>query len=405
MKLTAWKQSMAKGNLHWFDIVYAAVRTSWLVLALRDLIANPERILPTSHPIITTGAIGLVAGWITACFLIPLLCYFSRKLKPYSPLIELVLIAPLILFLAGEPSAFDLYNLPVFTIGYFTFRKRYAWFYVPTVLLIPGLAGVLYDYPIEAIANEWLDNSIMFIIGICFRIMINAHLKMRTMMQIIKDQNQTLELYARQIEELAIVEERNRIARELHDTVGHTFTSTILGMEAVYYQMDASPAAARDSLKQLIDYARTGFTDVRRNIHQMAVYEDERSLSKSLAKISDDFGVHTGTRVVVEISGEEPDRLSASEAVRVTLIRCLQEALTNAKRHGHATEIAVKLSYAPGQIAMTVVDNGIGQDHIETGFGLNAMNNRIASLNGTLEIRSQVNQGTSVACTIPLKAG
>ena len=347
----------------------------------------------------------MVAGWITACFLIPLLCYFSRKLKPYSPLIELVLIAPLILFLAGEPSAFDLYNLPVFTIGYFTFRKRYAWFYVPTVLLIPGLAGVLYDYPIEAIANEWLDNSIMFIIGICFRIMINTHLKMRTMMQIIKDQNQTLELYARQIEELAIVEERNRIARELHDTVGHTFTSTILGMEAVYYQMDASPAAARDSLKQLIDYARTGFTDVRRNIHQMAVYEDERSLSKSLAKISDDFGVHTGTRVVVEISGEEPDRLSASEAVRVTLIRCLQEALTNAKRHGHATEIAVKLSYAPGQIAMTVIDNGIGQDHIETGFGLNAMNNRIASLNGTLEIRSQVNQGTSVACTIPLKAG
>lgn len=405
MRLSALKTSMAKGIWHWFDIVYAAVRTSWLVLALRDLIANPERILPASHPIITTGAIGLIACWITACYLIPLIFYFSRKLQPYSPMIELVLIAPLILFLAGEPSAFDLYNLPVFTIGYFTFRRRYVWLYVPTVILIPGLAGVIYDYPIGQIANEWLDNSIMFIIGICFRVMINAHLRMQAMVQIIKDQNQTLELYARQIEQLTIVEERNRIARELHDTVGHTFTSTILGMEAVYYQMDASPAAAKDSLKQLIEYARTGFTDVRRNIHQMAVYEAERSLSKSLTKISEDFGEYTGTQVTVEVIGEEPDKLSASEAVRVALIRCLQEALTNAKRHGHATEVHVKLRYEPGQIAMTVSDNGIGQEQIESGFGLNAMNNRIATLHGTLEISSKVHLGTSVTCTIPLKAG
>jgi signal transduction histidine kinase len=390
---------------HWFDIVFVAVRTSWFVLALRDLHANPEQIPNYSNLLITTGVIGLVAFWLTACYLVPLVFYFSKKLRPVSPIIEISMFGPLILYLAAEPTAFYLYNLPVFTVGYFLFRKQYAWLYLPTVVFIPVLAGVIYDYPIDMISSEWLDNTIMFIIGVSFRAMITAHIKMKEMVRIIQDQNQTLEVYSKQIERLTIVEERNRIAGELHDTVGHTFTSTILGMEAVYLQMEKTPALARDNLKQLAEYARMGFDDVRRNIHQIAIHEDEKSLVRSLTKISTEFGEYTGTLVSMEIIGEEPQKLSASESIKITLIRCLQEALTNAKRHGHATEITVHLVFRPESISMIIIDNGSGVENIASGFGLTSMNNRITGLNGSLEVSSKTNFGTRVSCVIPMKAG
>jgi signal transduction histidine kinase len=404
LRQTAWKK-IVKGKWHWFDLVFLAVRTSWLILALRDLRVNPEQIIEASNPLLTTGALALVALWLTASYLIPLVFYFSKKLKPYSPLIELVLMGPLVLYFAGEPGVFDLYNLPVFTVGYFSFRKKYAWYYLPTVIVIPLLAGWIYDYPLKMIANEMLDNTVMFIIGICLRAMITGHTRMKEMVQIIQDQNQTLELYSKQIKQLTIVEERNRIASELHDTVGHTFTSTILGMEAVYYQMDHAPDVAKAQLKELVEFARTGYEDVRRNIHQMAVYENEKSLVKSLAEIAAEFGEHTRTHVVVEVTGEEQEPFITPESIRIALIRCLQEALTNAKRHGRATEITVSLTFTPQSISMKVVDNGTGQEKISAGFGLNAMNQRITGLNGTMEISSKANLGTSLTCTIPLKAG
>lgn len=187
--------------------------------------------------------------------------------------------------------------------------------------------------------------------------------------------------------------------------MGHTFTSTILGMEAVYYQMDHAPDVAKAQLKELVEFARTGYEDVRRNIHQMAVYENEKSLVKSLAEIAAEFGEHTRTHVVVEVTGEEQEPFITPESIRIALIRCLQEALTNAKRHGRATEITVSLTFTPQSISMKVVDNGTGQEKISAGFGLNAMNQRITGLNGTMEISSKANLGTSLTCTIPLKAG
>jgi len=280
----------------------------------------------------------------------------------------------------------------------------YDWLYLPTVVLIPVLAGVLYDYPLEMISNELLDNTIMFVIGVCFRMMISAHLKMKEMMRTIQHQNHTLEMYAGQIEKLTITEERNRIAGELHDTVGHTFTSTILGMEAVCLLMDKAPEQAKEQLKQLAEYARVGFEDARRHIHQIAVQEDEPSLAERLSRISDEFGEYTGTRVSMEVSGEEP-LAAASESVKIAFIRCLQETLTNAKRHGHATEIRVQLAFRPESVALTVTDNGSGAENLSGGFGITSMNNRVASLNGTLEISSKAGAGTRVVCTIPLKAG
>lgn len=392
-----------KGKWHWFDVVFVVIRTSWYILALQDLYKNPNQFIGVRNIFISTGLLGLVTIWLTVCFLVPLIFYFSKKLMYLSPFVELVLLGSLFLFLASEETSFQLYNLPVFTVGYFCFRLIYTWLYIPTVILVPVMAGVLYDYPFTMISNRVIDNTIMFAIGVCFRTMISSHFKMKEMVNIIQEQNKTLENYSKQIEHLTIMEERNRLASELHDTVGHTFTSTILGMEAVYHQMEQSPKEAKEYLKKLAHYAREGYSDVRRNIHQIATQEDEKPLINSLTEICDDFTHHTGALVHFNVCKEAEH--SQTETVKLSLIRCLQEALTNAKRHGQASEITVDLTLSPQLIRMSVKDNGTGVESIIPGFGLTSMENRMKSVNGRLQVISNKAHGTIVTCEIQMKTG
>lgn len=89
---------------------------------------------------------------------------------------------------------------------------------------------------------------------------------------------------------------------------------------------------------------------------------------------------------------------------KLVLYRCLQESLTNASRHGQASSIQVILQYDPAQVMLQVHDNGMGKEHIQYGFGLTGMSDRLAALQGKLYIDSQIDEGTMVTCTIPNQA-
>ncbi|USK70487.1 sensor histidine kinase [Peribacillus asahii] len=92
-------------------------------------------------------------------------------------------------------------------------------------------------------------------------------------------------------------------------------------------------------------------------------------------------------------------------SIRMTLLRCLQEGLTNAKRHGHATEVIVTLSFLEHEVELVIHDNGTGTDQVEYGFGLSSMKERLAALNGELQVDSNKKQGTMVKCQIPFRRG
>ena len=99
------------------------------------------------------------------------------------------------------------------------------------------------------------------------------------------------------------MEERNRVSQDLHDTVGHIFTSVITSLDALPYLIKANKEEAETSIIEISDLARKGLDDVRNTIHQLSPMEDHRPLSESFQSVIDDFRNHTGTKVDFTIEG------------------------------------------------------------------------------------------------------
>ncbi|MFC0189606.1 sensor histidine kinase [Fictibacillus aquaticus] len=249
------------------------------------------------------------------------------------------------------------------------------------------------------------DSLMMFGIGYVLQRVTSSNRKMKQLLleneyqyKLIQDQNNTLEQYTEKVEQLTLIEERNRMARELHDTIGHTFTSVIMGMDAVGLLIDSDPQLAKRKLETLRDVTYRGLDEIRESIHGMDTNEGDSQLSMLFSRLISEFSLHTGTNTKLYPSGVEYD---ISRPVKLTLIRCLQESLTNAKRHGAASSIDVSLVFEDGQILLQIEDNGIGFDAISPGFGLKVMRERITALNGSLLVDSAKGKGTIVSCKVP----
>jgi len=216
---------------------------------------------------------------------------------------------------------------------------------------------------------------------------------------IIANQNKTLLQYSKQVEQQTLIAERNRMIRDLHDTVGHTFTSSILGLDAGIILLDKSPDKVKEKLINLRKVMEEGLQEVRRNIYAMIDDEDRTPLSKQLERMSIEFSTHTSTHINFEMQGNE---VEIPGYKKIVIIRCLQESLTNAKRHGKASQIDIILHFTEQKLSLTIRDNGVGSKNSNFGFGLRSMEERISSLQGQLIFDSELGHGATITCSIPL---
>ena len=189
------------------------------------------------------------------------------------------------------------------------------------------------------------------------------------------------------------------MARDLHDTLGHSFISYILGLDAVLYLMDSNTLQAKKKLEELRNYASENLDQIRETIHEIGT-ETEISLTNNFSTIIDEFSEYTNTKVDFKVTGEE---YVLHHSMRMALLRCLQESLTNAKRHGNATEVSISLSYDENEIELIIEDNGKGSEKLEYGFGLTSMQERLKALNGDFKVISAKSFGTTVKCHIPYR--
>lgn len=375
---------------HWLDGVMFVIRAVWGISGMWYL--HQEQVPPLLFEL---GAFGYVLS-----FTLPMALHRSPKAPRWAaPAAELTVTGILFLLAGGgQEHLFPFFQVPFLTLGYLCAGRQLAWA-GPAALALPimlagGLPEVSRGEAVDALAN-WL---VLLVIGFCFRKLVDSYQQIRRMYGIIRKQNATLELYARQIEELTLAEERGRLSRELHDTVGHTFTASIVGLDAVYYLMDHDPVEAKNSLRELLAHMRSGLDEVRRHIHAIAPEREECRLSLTLRRIAGEFEMHTGMKVPLAVEGGE---YLLPDGIRLTLIRCLQEALTNAKRHGMAQEARITLAFRQSEVVMTTEDNGTGTDQPVKGFGLQSMSDRLAGLNGTLELSSSPGMGMKLVCTVP----
>jgi predicted ATPase/signal transduction histidine kinase len=196
--------------------------------------------------------------------------------------------------------------------------------------------------------------------------------------------------------EVSVYEERNRIAHEIHDIVGHTLTSTILQIEAGKRLINKDTESATVRLKEAQDLIRHSLNEIRGSVHMLK--EDKFSdFVPTLNQLIRDTERNTG--VVIDAAIHELPVLST--AYKKTLYHALQEGLTNGIRHGRSTKFLFSLEFVGSHLQFRLEDRGIGANTIVMGFGLKAMKERAEQLSGSLSIESQPNQGCLLRIDLP----
>lgn len=200
------------------------------------------------------------------------------------------------------------------------------------------------------------------------------------------------------LNEMTIVEERNRIARDLHDTIGHGLTATIMGLEIVDVLLEEDLDRAKDMVGNLKKSSRENLARVREVVNTLKPNEDISKGIESLEELIYSFKTNTNVSIDFQVKGQVR---KISPNLNIVLYRIIQEGLTNAIRHGRADRIYISLEYKEKEIELFIRDNGLGVAEIKKGFGLQSMEDRVFSIGGTISFMAK--DGFSILANIPME--
>jgi signal transduction histidine kinase len=210
--------------------------------------------------------------------------------------------------------------------------------------------------------------------------------------------NEQLRDHAQQAEALAAARERNRIARELHDSLGHCLTIVHVQLQAAAALLGKDDAAAAELLGKATRLTHEGLDDVRRSVGALRGPEVLGPLPEVLSSLVSQ-NVAAGVDVKLEVEGS-PRRLPSP--TELTLYRAAQEGLTNVRKHARAAVTRVRLTYSPdSSVRLLVADLGPGAARTEGGFGLLGLKERAQVLGGELSIRTAPGEGFALELVVP----
>ena len=215
----------------------------------------------------------------------------------------------------------------------------------------------------------------------------------------LKRLNNQLKGYANLREKMGETKERNRLAREIHDTLGHTLTGLSVGLEACRVMIDKDVNVTKAQLGILEESAKRGLTDVRRSVDKLKPDALERmSLNNAIHQMIEDMSKVTNTKIYFVSYMEELEFEADEEEV---IYRIIQESTTNAIRHGKATEIWIRISEKDEELMIIISDNGCGCESIKEGFGLKHIRERVELLNGEVNYQGMI--GFTIIAKIPIR--
>jgi signal transduction histidine kinase len=208
---------------------------------------------------------------------------------------------------------------------------------------------------------------------------------------------QKVEVLAQQVELQAAKLERTRIAREIHDSLGHSLTTLDVQLQLAQRLFQTNPTASQEAVAIAHQLAKQCLQDVRRSVQMLR--HDEFDLNLALTNLTDrirqdrSLEIHCTLKLPV---------LTTQQSHQLYCI--IQEGLTNIQKYAKATKVNLSGYTTPTAIEIELRDNGIGFDPATTraGFGLLGMRERVQLLDGQFKIQSAVGQGTSIYITIPL---
>jgi signal transduction histidine kinase len=212
-------------------------------------------------------------------------------------------------------------------------------------------------------------------------------------------------LYRQQVEHLtataAAIEERNRIAREIHDSLGHSLTALNVQMQAAATLLLTDPTQAHSFLAQAQRLGKTAMQEVRESVRALRTDErTEQPFAETIAALAEEFRQVTGITPNICLQLTQPLSFSVSK----TLYRIVQEALTNISKYAEATQVQIHSIATEQRIDLKITDNGRGfNSHQQTtGFGLQGMQERVAALNGKFHLTTSPGSGCQIQVELPL---
>jgi signal transduction histidine kinase len=205
---------------------------------------------------------------------------------------------------------------------------------------------------------------------------------------------------ARLSREAGAAAERERLAREIHDTLAQGFTSIVALAQAVEPELESDTNAAKRHVELIRATARENLAEARVMVAELTPTAlHEGSLPSAIQRQCDRLSDETGVAVTMRVDGDIPPLGMVTDVV---LLRATQEAFANVRKHSQATTVAVSLSSADGLVRLTVSDNGIGlTENHNDGFGLRGMRARVAQVGGTMSVSRTASGGTQVNVDVP----
>jgi signal transduction histidine kinase len=299
-----------------------------------------------------------------------------------------------------EPFLFLLLPLVLMAWAYGRRGALYGWAWA--ALLHVGVGALSPNPDVPPIARLFSALvRVAMLCGVPLLVSILAKRERQTMTEL-EQAHRRLQRHAATVEQLAISRERNRMARDLHDTLAHTLAALTVHLGALLSLLRHDPQAAEEAAEQALEMARKGLEESRRAIQAQ---RDDPVVTLGLAGAMRaallSFQTRSGTQARLTVAGDE---VETTDDEASTLYRILEEALANIERHAQAEHVAVRLASTDGEVTLQVSDDGVGFDPAgvdEAGYGLLGMRERAEMVGARLEVSSRPGHGSEVWCALP----
>jgi len=306
-----------------------------------------------------------------------------------------LLIAGLLIKLRGRSGELAFILLPL--AGQSALLLPMRW-----MIAVCALIYVLLVMPL-LLASRWLDAvavALAYGTGIVFVVVFTRiAASEREARASLAEANRLLRENAAQVEELAVTKERNRLAREIHDSLGHYLTVVNVQIGAAQAILEQDRPRALDHLSNAQALTQEGLAEVRRSVAALrAAPTESRPLPEALAKLAEQWNA-AGLRAKFAVAGTIRP---LTPQANLTLYRAAQEALTNVGKHAHATSVDLHLDYGDATLVrLRIKDDGLGSANSEGGFGLLGVRERVQLLNGTVHVHGGTGEGFSLEVELP----
>ena len=251
--------------------------------------------------------------------------------------------------------------------------------------------------------QQWWSIPVMIFGNVLFYYGAHLVLKLNEQENLLKEQENQLfeqkkELQQAQytmgtMKELYTLQERNRISREIHDSVGHSLSTIIIQLGAISKLSEENSPQVSQMSAQLREFAVKGLQEVRTVVHDLKPEQlTKQQLNVALEEFIYETKQHSGVEFVFR---QNKPTIQLSKEQELTIFRGVQEATTNAIRHGKATKITLLMMYSANELIVTIMDNGVGSSDISLEGGLKALEERLHELQAQLELKN-TEQGFTV---------